>query len=81
MKYVKISIVGHEDIKAYENEDKESDKHPDFKAPGVAVWLNEGRDDKKEERQKGASRPLDIWDDDDKLYWEPSLREHAAFAN
>ncbi len=76
MRYVKISIVGHEDIKAYENEDKKSEKHPDFKADGVAVWLNEGRDDKNERRPKGASR-LALWFDDDELYWEPSLREPA----
>ena len=77
MRYVKISIVGHEDIKAYENEDKKSDKHPDFKADGVAVWVNQGRDDRNEERQKGASRLLDIWPNDDELYWDPSLREPA----
>ncbi len=77
MRYVKISIVGHEDIKAYENEDKKSDKHPDFKADGVAVWVNQGRDDRNGERQQGASRLLDIWPDDDKRHLGSSLREPA----
>lgn len=40
MKYVTIQIVGHERITAFENTEKESDKHPDFKADGVAVWVN-----------------------------------------
>jgi len=43
MKYLNIKIVGHEAIKAFENADKENDKQPDFKADGVAVWVNEGR--------------------------------------
>jgi len=77
MKYLKIRIDGQEDIKAYLNEDKKSDKHPDFSAPGVAVWMNEGRDDKKEERLKGASRPLDSWPDDDHQDSAPALREPA----
>lgn len=41
MKYLNIKIVGHEKIAAFENSDKESEKHPDFKADGVAVWINE----------------------------------------
>ncbi len=46
MKYVSIKIVGHERIVAFENTDKKTDKHPDYKGDGVAVWLNEnGRDE------------------------------------
>lgn len=40
-KYLKIKIVGHESIMAYENDDKGSDKHPDYKSDGCAVWINE----------------------------------------
>ncbi len=41
MKYINIRIVGHEKITAFENTEKENDKQPDFKADGVAVWINE----------------------------------------
>jgi len=46
MKYVAIKIVGLERIKAFENTEKTDDKQPDFKADGVAVWLNESREDR-----------------------------------
>ena len=39
-KYLKIKIVGHEPVPAFLNKDKKSDKDPDFKSSGVAVWVN-----------------------------------------
>ena len=33
-----VKIVGHERIMAFEKDEKASDKHPDFKCDGVAVW-------------------------------------------
>ena len=44
-KYLVIKIVGLERIAAFENDEKKSDKHPDFKADGVAVWVNEKREE------------------------------------
>ena len=43
MKNITIQIVGHERIRAFENTEKVSSKHPDFKADGVAVWVNESK--------------------------------------
>ena len=47
-KYLKIKIVGHEPVPAFLNKDKKGEKDPDFKASGVAVWVNK----KKPEVQK-----------------------------
>ena len=41
MKYAKVKIVGLNEIYADENMKKESDRHPDFKGDGVAIWINE----------------------------------------
>lgn len=46
-KYLRIKMIGHEYINAYLNIDKKSDKHPDFKGPGVAVWIKEVREKEK----------------------------------
>lgn len=45
MKYVAIQIVGLQRVRAYENTNKKSEREPDFKADGVAVWLNERADE------------------------------------
>ncbi len=42
-KYLKIAIVGHSDVMVYANEQKKSHKDPDYRAPGVAVWVNKSR--------------------------------------
>lgn len=54
MKYVTIHVVGHCPIKAFENEKKETSRHPDYKGDGVAVWVNEAIKKEKPEK-KGAS--------------------------
>jgi hypothetical protein len=46
MKYVAIKLVGLERVKAFENTEKTDDKQPDYKADGVAVWMNETKKDK-----------------------------------
>jgi len=38
-KYLNIKIVGHDFIAAFPNKKKTDAKHPDFVAPGVAVWV------------------------------------------
>jgi len=55
-KYLKIKIVGHEPIAAFLNKDKKSEKEPDFKASGIAVWVNK----KKPEVQKVSSNELGL---------------------
>jgi hypothetical protein len=73
--------VGHDPIVAYENEEKASDKHPDFKADGVVVWLNrdgDGRNGGNANRRNGAPRQRQRFADDD--YEESSLREPAFSA-
>ncbi len=40
MNSLTIKIVGHEYVKAFENE-KTKDTQPDFKGDGVAVWIYE----------------------------------------
>lgn len=51
MKYLSIQLVGHERIVAFESENKENDKQPDYKGDGVAVWINEahGKSDATEQ--------------------------------
>ena len=81
MRYIKIVIVGHDPIIAYENEEKASDKHPDFKADGVVVWLNrdgDGRNGGNASRRNGAPRQRQRFADDD--FEESSLREPAFSA-
>ncbi len=80
MKYIKIQIVGHEAIIAYENSEKESDKHPDYVASGVAEWINRDGDGRNGKRQNGASRPYrrNAFDEDDDD--RPALREPAFAA-
>ena len=53
MKYLNICIDGRSPIKAYENSQKKSEKHPDFKGDGVAVWVNEGRQKLDGEKEGG----------------------------
>lgn len=43
-KYLNIKIVGHDYIVAFKNKDKEGNQ-PDFKSPGVAVWIREKKED------------------------------------
>lgn len=38
-KYLNIKIVGHDWIAAFPNKTKKSDKEPDFRGDGVAVWV------------------------------------------
>lgn len=52
--YLTIKIVGHEPIKAWLNLKRPSDKHPNFKADGVAVWVNV----KKKGEQKSEGETL-----------------------
>ena len=44
MKYIDIKIVGHEYIRAFENKEKTKDKHPDYKADGVGIWMKESKE-------------------------------------
>lgn len=44
-KYLWIKVLGNIDLRAYPNKGKASDKHPDYKGEGVAVWVR-----KKKER-------------------------------
>ncbi len=80
MKYVKIQIVGHESIIAYENAEKHSDKHPDYVANGVAVWINRDGEGRNVKRQNGALLPhrRNAFDEDDDD--RPSLREPSFAA-
>jgi hypothetical protein len=40
-KYLTVNIVGHTPIKAWFNKEKtETNKQPDYKGDGVAVWVN-----------------------------------------
>jgi hypothetical protein len=50
-KYLSISIIGHNTIRAFDNRDnkKDNDKAPDFKGDGIEVWVNEYEEAKKEE--------------------------------
>lgn len=49
-KYLSIKTVGHDYVKAWKNKDKKPDSNePDFKGDGVAVWVFEYEDKKKEE--------------------------------
>ncbi len=61
MRYVKIQLVGHEPITAFENESKESDRHPDFKGDGVAVWINEAREKSDATEQTKLKSRGDGW--------------------
>jgi len=48
-KYLTIKIVGHENIVAFKNKEKEpGDNKPNYKSNGVAIWINE----KKEPQEK-----------------------------
>lgn len=38
--YLTIVVVGHNKIPAFKNKEKKSEKDPDFKGNGVAVWIN-----------------------------------------
>ena len=80
MAYVKIVLVGHDPIIAYENEQKASDKHPDFKADGVVVWLNkgDGKNGGNANRRIGAPQRRQRFADDE--YEDSSLREPAFAA-
>ncbi len=80
MTYVKIQIVGHEAIIAYENTEKENDKQPDYVANGVAVWINRDGDGRNGRRQNGAFRPHRRNDFADESDDQPSLREPAFAA-
>lgn len=39
-KYLTIQIVGHNPISAFPNKEKNKTSQPDFKANGIAVWVN-----------------------------------------
>jgi len=49
-KYLDVKLVGHEFVRAFPNKEKSSDKQPDFKSDGCAVWVRQVK--KKEERPK-----------------------------
>lgn len=38
-KYLDIKIVGHEFIRCFPNNEKKTDKQPDFKSDGCAIWV------------------------------------------
>ena len=40
-KQLDIVVLGQIRLKAFSNSEKKTDKHPDFKGNGVAVWINE----------------------------------------
>lgn len=80
MNYIKIQIVGHEKIIAYENSEKKSDKHPDYVANGVSVWINRDGEGRYGRRQTGAFRSPNRYAFDEEGDDQPALREPAFAA-
>jgi len=46
-KYLTIKVVGHSEIAAFKNKDRTGNQ-PHYKADGVAVWINEKKELKKD---------------------------------
>lgn len=38
--YLYIRLLGNIELRAFKNKNKKSDKEPDFKGDGIAIWLN-----------------------------------------
>lgn len=38
-KYLSVKLAGHEYVAAFPNKNKKTDKEPDFKGDGIAVWV------------------------------------------
>lgn len=55
MKYLRIKLVGHEVIRAYTNDKKQTRAQPDYKGDGVAVWINERPDEETQGELHGSA--------------------------
>jgi len=49
-KYLSVKLVGHNPINVFLNKEKTKENQPDFKADGIAVWVNQKKP-KAEEKQ------------------------------
>jgi len=49
-KYLSIKLAGHDYVAAFRNKNKKDKKEPDFKGDGVAVWINEKKDNTSEQK-------------------------------
>lgn len=51
-KYLYVSILGNLSLRAYKNKDKKSNKEPDFKGEGIAIWINKKKKPEEQEEEE-----------------------------